>query len=253
MFDRVSLKNKAKLIYSNNSKEMIIFSIIFTIYPALDSFLRIHSYLWSKSRMNAFLYFLKLSFKNTPIREISGLDILVHESIVISSLTLIAIFVLTFINMAWFRYILNKIDNSNRQIKSIKVGSSRYFHIVWIIILKEIKIGLWSLLLIIPGIIKAYEYYMIPYIIADNPDISTSEAFSLSKQLTTNNKMNIFVLNLSFIGWRLLGFITIIGHLFVLPYVVITNVCLYNELLNKALITGEYDYNINSSSTDFIK
>ena len=94
-----------------------------------------------------------------------------------------------------------------------------YLNVVKIMLIMELKIMLWLLLLVVPGIIKAYEYSMIPYLLAENPNITMDEAFSLSKQMTTGQKMNLFVLDLSFLGWYFLGFLCFgIGALFVKPY-----------------------------------
>ena len=94
-----------------------------------------------------------------------------------------------------------------------------YLNVVKIMFIMELKIMLWLLLLVVPGIIKAYEYSMIPYLLAENPNITMDEAFSLSKQMTTGQKMNLFVLDLSFLGWYFLGFLCFgIGALFVKPY-----------------------------------
>ena len=94
-----------------------------------------------------------------------------------------------------------------------------YLNVVKIMFIMELKIMLWSLLLVVPGIIKAYEYSMIPYLLAENPNITMDEAFSLSEQMTTGQKMNLFVLDLSFLGWYFLGFLCFgIGALFVKPY-----------------------------------
>ena len=94
-----------------------------------------------------------------------------------------------------------------------------YLNVVKIMLIMELKIMLWLLLLVVPGIIKAYEYSMIPCLLAENPNITTDEAFSLSKQMTTGQKMNLFVLDLSFLGWYFLGFLCFgIGALFVKPY-----------------------------------
>lgn len=83
----------------------------------------------------------------------------------------------------------------------------------------SLKISLWYLLFIIPGVIKSYEYAMIPYILSDNPKISMSEAFAMTKKLMTGNKMRLFSLHLSFIGWYLLAIATCgIGFLFLMPY-----------------------------------
>ena len=94
-----------------------------------------------------------------------------------------------------------------------------YLNVVKIMFIMELKIMLWLLLLVVPGIIKAYEYSMIPCLLAENPNITMDEAFSLSKQMTTGQKMNLFVLDLSFLGWYFLGFLCFgIGALFVKPY-----------------------------------
>ena len=94
-----------------------------------------------------------------------------------------------------------------------------YLNVVKIMFIMQLKIMLWLLLLVVPGIIKAYEYSMIPYLLAENPNITTDEAFSLSKQMTTGQKMDLFVLDLSFLGWYFLGFLCFgIGALFVKPY-----------------------------------
>ena len=76
-----------------------------------------------------------------------------------------------------------------------------------------------SLLFMIPGIIKTYEYAMIPYIVAEDPDISVKEAFMRTKIMMQGNKLRYFGLIMSFIGWFLLGMLVfVIGVVFVIPY-----------------------------------
>lgn len=106
-----------------------------------------------------------------------------------------------------------------------------YLHIVKIMFIMYLKLLLWTLLLFIPGIVKSYEYSMIPYILAENPNISTKEAFALSKQLTADQKMEMFILDLSFLGWQLLGVLLCgIGIVFVVPYRKATAAELYVKL-----------------------
>ena len=85
------------------------------------------------------------------------------------------------------------------------------------------------MLFVIPGIIKAYEYRMIPFILAENPDIKMEDAFALSKRMMDNEKLNAFVLDISFIGWMILGALSCgIFHIFyVNPYYQLTNAELY--------------------------
>ena len=89
-------------------------------------------------------------------------------------------------------------------------------------------------LAVVPGVIKAYEYSMIPYLLAENPNLSASEAFSLSKQMTTGQKADLFVLDLSFLGWIILGALCCgIGLLFVQPYPEATKAEVYLILKQK--------------------
>ncbi len=75
---------------------------------------------------------------------------------------------------------------------------------LWLTIITGVFTFLWSLLFIIPGIVKGYAYMMAPYILADNPSMTAREALKESKRLTDGNKGELFVLMLSFIGWCLL-------------------------------------------------
>lgn len=119
----------------------------------------------------------------------------------------------------------------------------RYLPIIKAMFWRGLYNFLWFLLLIIPGIVRAYAYRMVPYILGDNPHIGTERAIDLSIQMTKGHKFDIFVLDLSFIGWYLLGVIAlVVGVLFVLPYVNATNAELYLTLREKALQDGITNY-----------
>ena len=113
-----------------------------------------------------------------------------------------------------------KNHDENSELSEIFSGfKGNYFNVVKIMFLMDLKTLLWLFLFIVPGVIKAYEYSMIPYLLAENPNLSASQAFSLSKQMTTGQKMDLFVLDLSFLGWIILGALCCgIGLLFVQPY-----------------------------------
>ncbi|KRE46747.1 DUF975 family protein [Paenibacillus sp. Soil522] len=115
----------------------------------------------------------------------------------------------------------------------------RYLDIVKAMFWRGFLNFLWFLLLIIPGIVKSYAYSMVPFILADNPNIGYRRAVDLSNQMTRRQKFRIFVLDLSFIGWILLGILAIfIGVLFVLPYINATKAELYLTLRQQALENG---------------
>ena len=111
-----------------------------------------------------------------------------------------------------------------------------YWGIVKSMFLRGLFTFLWSLLLIIPGIIKSYAYRMVPYIMADNPQMEATDAITLSRKMMDGEKWKAFVLDLSFIGWYLLGMLACgIGMLFVNPYYFSTAAQLYLVVRDKAI------------------
>ena len=93
-------------------------------------------------------------------------------------------------------------------------------------------IWLWSLLFIIPGIVKTFAYCLTPYILVDEPEIPVTEALNRSKELTKGHKWEIFVFFLSFIGWGILSSITcgLVGIFYVNPYMNVSLAGIYEEL-----------------------
>jgi len=95
---------------------------------------------------------------------------------------------------------------------------------------------LWSLLFLIPGIIKSYSYAMTMYIADEMPEKSTEESIQLSMKMMYGNKWKLFVLDLSFIGWFLLGIVTFgLSHLFVHPYWMMSRAAFYEDLKANSL------------------
>jgi uncharacterized membrane protein len=90
---------------------------------------------------------------------------------------------------------------------------------------------LWSLLFIIPGIIKSYSYAMTPYILLDRPELSATDAIKESEKMMDGHKMDLLILDLSFIGWILLTALTCgILTFYVEPYMMATRTAFYLEL-----------------------
>lgn len=110
-----------------------------------------------------------------------------------------------------------------------------YWNTVKIMFFKHLFTFLWSLIFVIPGIVKSYEYMMIPYLLSENPDMSMHEAFERSKEMMRGEKWNAFVLDLSFILWHCLGAITfgVVEVFYVRPYVELTHAGLYGALKQK--------------------
>lgn len=142
------------------------------------------------------------------------------------------------------RYFLKARKGSNTKIGVVGevFQKKHWFNIAIIMFLRNLYNALWYLT-IIGGIIKTYEYRMIPYILAENPKIKRKEAFALSKQMMKGNKWKTFILDMSFFGWNFLSVLTfgLLSILYVNPYNAATIAELYSVLRQQA-ITEKYEY-----------
>ena len=101
-------------------------------------------------------------------------------------------------------------------------------------LMQSILVFLWSLLFIIPGIIKSYAYSMAFYVKVDHPEMGWQECLKESERLMNGHKMDLFVQHLSFIGWIIVGsFVCGIGTLWVSPYISASDAVFYNSLLEE--------------------
>lgn len=118
-------------------------------------------------------------------------------------------------------------------------SESRFKSIIKAMLYRGVITFLWTLLFVVPGIIKSYAYKMVPYILAENPNIDHKRALEISNDMTYGQKWDIFVLDLSFIGWNLLGALLFgIGSFFVAPYISATEAELYLVLRENAINIG---------------
>lgn len=146
---------------------------------------------------------------------------------------LLRIFLLNPLEVGGCRFFM---ENSEYQPTVGRLGyafqNGMYGKTVLTLFLRKLFIGLWALLLIVPGIVKSYEYRMVPYLLADDPNMTRQDAFRLSKELMYRQKWDTFVLDLSFIGWSLLSVCTcgLLAIFYVNPYVQATNAELFLEL-----------------------
>ena len=212
MWNRQQVKEQAKQIMKRNYWKMFVVTLIASILTGEKTTIieRVQDFTSNN-----------LSYDSQPIFYSSNFELIFYSFISVASILgiLYTIFIGNVIVVGKSRYFIKNHD-VNPELGEIFSGfKGNYLNVVKIMFLMNLKILLWLLLFIVPGLIKSYEYSMIPYLLAENPNLSASEAFSLSKQMTTGQKMNLFVLDLSFLGWIILGLICCgIGILFVQPY-----------------------------------
>lgn len=127
---------------------------------------------------------------------------------------------------------LKSVDDKAEVKEVLYAFDHSYKNVVRTMFHKDIRVLLWSLLFVIPGIYKSYQYRMVSYILAEHPDTDYRQALQMSKDMMNGEKWHAFVLDLSFILWHMLGAITcgIVELFYVNPYIWLTDAALYRKL-----------------------
>lgn len=228
MWTRTDLKRNAKSVLKKNYWKSVIVSLIFLFITGSGAA--------STGRKASD----ELSNAKDAFAGMDGSTFLliigvVAGAILISMLIglLLTIFLWNPLHVGCQKFFVNAVEDQEAGLGDVLYSfKNGYGHIGGIMFVRTVFICLWSVLLIIPGIVKMYEYMMVPFILAENPDMSRKEVFALSKKMMTGNKWKAFVLDLSFLGWNILGGITlgILNVLFVAPYQNLTKAELYQTL-----------------------
>ena len=146
-------------------------------------------------------------------------------------------FFLGFIVAGYYAVNLNLIRTKTAKIEDLFSGCKNFVTNFVAYLLMQVFIALWSLLFLIPGIVKSYSYAMTMYILNDHPEMSASEAITESRKMMNGHKAELFVLHLSFLGWGILSSFTFgILLLYVMPYMQATSAAFYEKLKEMPVI-----------------
>ncbi len=167
-------------------------------------------------------------FSTTGIWFASGIG----AFIVVAIFMAVIYFVLgSFTGVGYARFNLNMVDGQPAEFENLFKYFAYWKTTAVTRVLRTIYVLLWSLLFIIPGIIASYNYMMTDYILADNPELDSSRALEISKEMMYGNRFRFFCLQLSFIGWDILATIPFgIGHLWLTPYKQASFAAFYREV-----------------------
>ncbi|MCI5752532.1 MAG: DUF975 family protein [Oscillospiraceae bacterium] len=221
-FDRVLMKSNARLFYKNNTGACIGVSLIslgITIVPTL----------LSTGAMD-----LADSLDDTAF---AG-SIMGFISLILYFAALAVSLLVQFATCSWYR---KAIYSPLQAGDLIREGMDDTVGKLCTGLLMALKTFLWTLLFYIPGIIKAYQYSMTPYIKSENPRIGASRAIELSGIITNGHKWDLFVMDLSFYGWFILSGLTmnILGVIYVIPYYNSAKAFAYEDLKAQAIAMGK--------------
>ena len=136
------------------------------------------------------------------------------------------------LKLGYCKYLLKLHDGEEGSIKDLFSQFDRFADGFLLNLLTSIYVFLWTLLFIIPGIVAGYKYAMAPFIMLENPGMKAGEAIDASKKMMYGHKGELFILDLSFIGWALLSvlFTLGIGDLWLSPYMNASHAAFYRHL-----------------------
>jgi uncharacterized membrane protein len=196
------------------------------------------SFRWGKGVLAGFLLYLMfgflivfLSILSIPFLYITDISNINLVTLCISFFSFYTLLVPLSVGTSWFYLLL--IRNETASV-SLMFSTFKHFpKLFTVAVMRIVLVFLWSLLLIIPGIIKYYSYSQTIYILKDEPNLRAMEAINESKRRMEGYRWKLFCMQLSFIGWFLLGALTTISHLWTYPYYKSTRASFYEVYMKR--------------------
>lgn len=218
-YSRAELKGHAKGLIRDSKPSVLAVGAVYIVLGVLFSYLssRIVGARVTVNSMRQYLEHLENGNVDYAIRYFQTLMPTGGEQL----MSMLLDMVYRIVTVGWYIFLLSTIRGLGAGYGNLLDGFDFFLRIILLNILIGIFVFLWSLLLVIPGIIALYRYRLAVYILIDNPDLSVMDCIRRSKELTRGHKGELFVLDLSFIGWLLLTGIPYVGYLvqvWVVPY-----------------------------------
>ena len=229
IIDRTAAKLQAKQLIRESQPSMLTAALLYTLLTALIGWLSLRLTGVDTNTMNEMLRFasegnseavMEMMTKATPSAGASLIDSLLRLAMAV-------------VGVGFSLFVMNSVRRSQPAIGNLLDGFGMFPRVLFLIILQIVLIFLWSLLLVIPGIVAAYRYSFAVYVMIDHPEMSAMDCLRESKRLTTGYKRQLFLLDLSFIFWFLLTMIPVVGYIaqvYVTPYMESARVLYYEQI-----------------------
>ena len=229
IIDRTAAKLQAKQLIRESQPSMLTAALLYTLLTALIGWLSLRLTGVDTNTMNEMLRLasegnseavMEMMTKATPSAGASLIDSLLRLAMAV-------------VGVGFSLFVMNSVRRSQPAIGNLLDGFGMFPRVLFLIILQIVLIFLWSLLLVIPGIIAAYRYSFAVYVMIDHPEMSAMDCLRESKRLTTGYKRQLFLLDLSFIFWFLLTMIPVVGYIaqvYVTPYMESAKVLYYEQI-----------------------
>ena len=243
--DRNALKSRAREVIATSNPRVLTVGLVYLLLTVVLSTLgaRVMSVNISESEAMNYLnyamngnyeYALRYAETMTPPPTAYAINALL-------------MFVAAIVGAGFTIFLLNTLRNRQPCFANLLDGFGFWWKLLILDLLQSLLIGLWSLLLIVPGVMAHYRYAQALYILIDDPTKSPVRCLRESKAMMNGHKMELFKLDLSFLGWYLLEMIPYVGYavqVWSVPYVGMTKALYYETLLGSNVWSYTPDYPI---------
>lgn len=223
--NRIDLKEKAKVAFKANYSSSVVAALVLTVLTAA----------LVGTNVNVDL--------NNADADVSA-TVAGAGTVIALVFSLINVFVFNPLKVGGYLFFKKNSQEKADLNELIYAFKNNYANSLVTTLLTDVFTFLWTLLFIIPGIVKSYSYAMVPFLIADNPDLQPMDVIKKSKQMMDGYKWQAFVLDLSFLGWEILSLLTvgILGLFYVNPYYYQTKAGLYEFLKSQEEMKDFQDF-----------
>lgn len=221
MFNRIELKYKAKQVLNRKLMVMMLMGVFW--YFISLSFVQYSIHMETKE-----VQLLILNYSVLTVSSDEALFFIQKLGLCFVVYTILVLYLFEYGYKNYFKHACRGDEKFSMLFQGFKEGYSK---IMATFVIRDLMIFVWSMLLVVPGIMKAYSYRFVPYLVQDHPQMTTGEILRYSAKLTQGYRWQIFILDLSFVGWTLLGIMTMgISSLYSSPYIRLTEAQLYAHL-----------------------
>lgn len=251
--DRPALKRQARELINTTKPSPVLVALVFVLVSALVSYLygKVSNVMLSPAEYQEFLRYYTAGDAQSALEIVAN-----HEPTAAGGLVGVLLRIVSLMLSAGFTiFSLNVIRRTAPCFGNLLDGFGMFLRIIVLSVLEGLFVFLWSLLLVVPGIIASYRYRLALYLLLDHPEMSPMQCIRESKRLMNGYKGALFVMDLSFIGWSILAALPIVGYfvmLWVTPYQSLSYALFYTTLTGtnclgaSAYDNGEQnDYNDN--------
>ena len=227
MWNRAEVKNKGKVNFKKNYWKSVLVAFIYSLF-----------FVGSSAAYSTRRQEIQDSSLNDPNVIAILLALLAILGILLIFSTIVDLFLLNPLEVGCNRFFLVNQDQEAPVDELVYSYKNNYWATVVGIFLQTLLITVGFILFIIPGIILLYSTRMVPFILADDPTISATDAIKRSMEMMKGNKWKAFVFDLSFLGWELLGLITcgILDFFYVRPYKLNADAALYQAIRDSSSV-----------------